>query len=211
MKKLRIIVPYRDRKEHLDQFLPHMKKALAKEQNFNILIVEQLDARPFNRAKLLNVGYDYSKSDYDYFCFHDVDMLPMLSDYSYCEDPTHLATIVEQFQWALPYQEYFGGVTIFNKESFEKVNGYSNDYHGWGAEDDDIYRRCIGKGIFPRRKQCSFKSLHHERIINESQYQKNVEKLNNFDINNLDGLSSLKYEIKQELIEDYYTIIKVEI
>jgi beta-1,4-galactosyltransferase 2 len=69
-------------------------------------------------------------------------MLPMTSDYSYVSVPTHLAAEAEQFGFKLPYQGYFGGVTLFDKHSFIKVNGYSNDYWGWGAEDDDVMFRC---------------------------------------------------------------------
>ncbi len=29
----------------------------------------------------------------------------------------------------------------FTQEQFEKINGYSNEFYGWGGEDDDLYRR----------------------------------------------------------------------
>jgi hypothetical protein len=92
----------------------------------------------------LNVGFDLSK-DYDYFCFHDVDMIPTEADYSWVDEPTHMATECSQFGYQLPYGGYFGGVTLFNKQDFLDVNGYSNDYWGWGAEDDDMMLRCYSK------------------------------------------------------------------
>ena len=35
----------------------------------------------------------------------------------------------------------FGAATLVPKDMFESVNGYSNMYYGWGAEDDDFLRR----------------------------------------------------------------------
>ncbi len=75
-KVLGIVVPYRDRESHLVRFLPHMQQFL-KEIKHKIVIVEQHDDKPFNRAKLMNIGYDHLKNECDYFCFHDVDLLPI--------------------------------------------------------------------------------------------------------------------------------------
>ena len=142
MTKLAIIVPYRDREEHLAQFVPHMEKFLSdKKIDFKIFVVEQGNDRPFNRGWLINVGYDISaQQGYDYFCFHDVDMLPEdeTCDYSWVDKPTHLAARLSKFHYRLVYPEYFSGVTLFNKEHFEWINGYSNKYWGWGFEDDEL-------------------------------------------------------------------------
>jgi glycosyltransferase involved in cell wall biosynthesis len=209
MKKLSIVVPYRNREQHLAQFVPFMEeylKGLPKDENefeTQILIVEQEDDKPFNRGKLLNVGFNESK-DCDYFCFHDVDMLPVNSDYSSIEAPTHMATEAEQFGWKLPYEGYFGGVTMFDKESFEKINGYANEYWGWGAEDDDILTRCSIMGIGTFRKPGRYRSLSHERLIETPLYEKNLDKLNLFRMKSSperilkDGLSTLVYEITSE-------------
>ena len=119
MSKLAIIVPYRDREEHLARFVPHMEKFLSdKKIDFKIFVVEQGTDRPFNRGWLINIGYDISSQQgFDYFCFHDVDMLPedKSCDYSWVEKPTHLATRLSKFNYRLVYPEYFSGVTLFNK------------------------------------------------------------------------------------------------
>jgi hypothetical protein len=216
MKKLCIVVPYRDREQHLAQFVPHMNNTLKKEGlDFEIFIVEQENGKPFNRAKLLNVGFDHAKDLFDYFVFHDVDMLPVESDYSYCPNPTHLASRAEQFGWKLPYSGYFGGVTLFDKESFLKINGYANEYWGWGAEDDDVFARCVFKGIKVSRKDCSFRSLHHERIIQPNEYHKNVEKLNTFQRNMeegiKEGLNTLHYEVIEQIAHPTHKILRVSI
>ena len=150
--KLAIIVPYRDREEHLARFVPHMTEFLNdKNINYKIFVIEQNDDRPFNRGWLLNVGYDIAnKQDFNYFCFHDVDMLPEDNscDYSWVDKPTHLASKLSKFDYRLIYEEYIGGVTLINKEHFEWVNGFSNKYWGWGFEDDDLLYR-LRKGAVP--------------------------------------------------------------
>jgi hypothetical protein len=198
-EKLCIVVPYRDRESHLEQFLPHMRETLNNQkQDWDILIVEQSPEKLFNRAKLLNVGFAYTEGVYDYYCFHDVDMLPVESDYDYCSNPTHLASRAEQFNWSLPYEGYFGGVTIFDRESFEKINGYANEYWGWGAEDDDVFMRCQKANLKLSRKNCSFRSLSHERNIDPKAYQENVKKLQNFTNSKEDGLSNLEWDLLSE-------------
>ncbi len=205
MEKLSIIVPYRDRESHLAEFVPFMEGTKFLENlEFDILIVEQKDGKPFNRGKLLNIGAKESKSS-DYYCFHDVDMLPINSDYSFVSNPTHLASEVEQFGFELPYPGYFGGVTIFSKSDFIRANGYSNDYWGWGAEDDDIMHRCVIKGLKPSRKNGRYRSLNHTRSIKEDLYNKNLKKYLDFknsqsyekmeQIIDGDGLNTLDYEI----------------
>jgi beta-1,4-galactosyltransferase 1 len=149
--KLGIIVPYRDRYAQLYNFKSEITKHLKKKGiDFEIIIVEQDDSKMFNRGKLLNIGFVYAKKmGCDYVIFHDVDMLPCDVDYSYSDFPIHLATnfnLIEEFKRII-FDEYFGGVTLFPNELFEKINGYSNTYWGWGFEDDDLLFRCVLNGI----------------------------------------------------------------
>lgn len=220
--KLSIIVPYRNRKEHLDKFLPAIESCRFLDGiDYEIVIVEQEEGKPFNRGKILNIGAVYSKNS-AYYCFHDVDMLPISSDYSYVSVPTHLASEAEQFGFKLPYNGYFGGVTLFDKYSFTRINGYSNDYWGWGAEDDDVMFRCIVKGIRPARKIGRYLSLSHERVITQDLYNENLRKF--FDFRNSpsiefinqkideDGLNTLSYEIIEEKkLSNKAILIKVSI
>jgi len=71
-------------------------------------------------------------------------MIPVDVDYSYSDIPLHLATEFELENDKLKnlsFDDYFGGVTMFSKTAFEKINGYSNLYWGWGFEDDDLLFR----------------------------------------------------------------------
>tara|TARA_B100000902_G_scaffold116890_1_gene117623 strand:- start:29357 stop:30823 length:1467 start_codon:yes stop_codon:yes gene_type:complete len=147
---LAIIVPYRDRRKDLDIFVPHMDEFLSdKNIDYTIFVIEQEDDRPFNRGKLLNIGFDLIKDDFDYFCFHDVDMLPINDDcdYSYDDVPIHLASELESYNYKLPYEQFFGGVVLFTKEDFIEVNGYSNEYWGYGVEDLDMMYRIEKAGL----------------------------------------------------------------
>jgi hypothetical protein len=139
-KKLGIIVPYRNRFEHLQEFKQSMVKYLDDNgyTNYVIIIVNQDDAKLFNRGMLLNIGFtEARKLKCDYVVFHDIDMLPIDVDYSYSDTPIHLATD------DIPFESYFGGITLFPSELFEKINGFSNLYWGWGFEDDDLRYRCV--------------------------------------------------------------------
>jgi len=222
IEKLAIIVPYRDREDHLKKFIPSIESCDFLEGiDYEILIVEQEEGKPFNRGKLLNVGAIQSHTA-SYYCFHDVDMLPLISDYSYVSNPTHLAGEAEQFGFKLPYQGYFGGVTLFDKHSFIKVNGYSNDYWGWGAEDDDVMFRCVAKEVKASRKNGRYRSLSHERNITQDLYNENLRKFfgfkNGLNLDTInqkidsDGLTTLEYEVLEEKkISTKATLVKVRI
>jgi hypothetical protein len=147
-KKLGIIVPYRNRFDQLQEFKREIKKYLSKKKiPFEIYVIQQDDAKLFNRGVLLNIGYTYAKKDNcDYVVFHDVDMIPFRVDYSYNEIPIHLATRFKNVDRFM-FDEYFGGVTLFPMDIFEKINGYSNKYWGWGYEDNDLLYRCIKNGV----------------------------------------------------------------
>ncbi len=153
MKKLGVIVPYRNRYEHLEQFKKSIIEYLDSNsyENYVIIIVEQDNARLFNRGMLLNIGFvEAKKLNCDYVVFHDVDMLPEYVNYSYSDKPIHLATnflLEENEKNREVFDEYFGGVTLFPVDVFEEIDGYSNKYWGWGYEDTDLLYRCKEKFI----------------------------------------------------------------
>jgi hypothetical protein len=128
LEKLAIIIPYRNRYTHLTKFIEHITEYFSdKDINYKIIIIEQDDAKLFNRGMLLNIGYYYAKKTRcDYMVFHDIDMLPVDVDYSYSEYPLHLATNVIPDENELKretFESYFGGVTMFPTEDFQKING----------------------------------------------------------------------------------------
>lgn len=203
--RLGIIIPYRDRLEHLQTTTPILSRI------GEVFVIEQHDNKPFNRAKLLNIGYLKCKDAFDYFAAHDVDMIPERMDYYlYPYNPCHIATMTEQFGYMMPYPDYFGGVTLFPNHKFEQVNGYSNEYWSYGGEDDEIKRRFTEKKIPIESRQCRFSSLPHERIIDRELRMKNVARLR-APVDWEDGLSSCKYHIVTIEKSEYYTLLKVQL
>ena len=146
--KIGIIVPYRNRFEHLEQFKQHIFAYLTTNgyDNYELIIIEQDNAKLFNRGMLLNIGFKQAKKlKCDYVVFHDIDMLPIDVDYSYSDIPLHLSTnfeLEDGEKERVIFDSYFGGVTMFPMDAFEKIDGYSNKYWGWGYEDDDLLLRC---------------------------------------------------------------------
>lgn len=149
--KLGVCVPYRNREEHLHQFIPQVGKHL-KEQgiDFQMYFCHQVDDKLFNRGATKNIAAKHAfEEGCDYIVWHDIDMIPEKgADYSFPEKgPTHIATRISQMDYELKYHEYFGGAVLFSKEQVEKTNGYSNDYWDWGMEDDDLFWRCHLEGL----------------------------------------------------------------
>jgi hypothetical protein len=208
-KTLAIIVPYRDRADHLRQFLPHMityfqRDKLDRYVKYSIHIVEQLGNRPFNVGKLRNCGFSIAQTEADYFCFHDLDYLPVWADYSYCDKPARL--IWHGLVLREDYDKFFSAVVMFNKDDFLKVNGYSNDYWGWGPEGRDLAKRCQIAGLGFEKRDGTFISLPHkhrgfkadktwteEAVETHKLFQ---EKMKDFHHNYLnDGLNTLEFEL----------------
>jgi hypothetical protein len=147
MHRLGVIVPFRNRHDHLHQFINCISEYLIKNNfEYEIIVVHQDNGKLFNRGMLLNIGFKEAKNrKCDYVVFHDVDMLPIDVDYSYSNKPLHLATNFEiepGEKERTIFDTYFGGVTMFPTKLFEKINGFSNKYWGWGYEDDDLLLRC---------------------------------------------------------------------
>ena len=59
MAKLGIVVPYRDREEHLSRFIPSIKKHLKdiNIDDYEIFVVNQDNDLHFNRGWLCNIGF----------------------------------------------------------------------------------------------------------------------------------------------------------
>nr|XP_054929738.1 uncharacterized protein LOC126537167 isoform X4 [Dermacentor andersoni] len=177
--RVAVIVPYRDRLRNLRVFLHHMHQFLRKQElDYGIYIIEQSGDGDFNRAKLLNVGYEVSKTMHDYNCFifHDVDLIPEndRSIYACQENPYHISRCLDIYEYKPSYPTIFGGVSALRQEHMEKVNGFSNVFWGWGGEDDDMSVRVRYSGYKLVHANCSigrYIAMKHEnQKQSESRY-----------------------------------------
>lgn len=114
-------------------------------KTFHIFIIEQSnDNRRFNRGKLLNIGFDLAKKQSaSTYVFHDVDLIPSLDLLQYYEtepvaSPVHIARVWNRYS---DNRNYFGGIVAFSKHQFESINGFPNNFWGWGGEDDELIKR----------------------------------------------------------------------
>lgn len=227
--KLLVIVPYRDRAAHLPEFLPYIKTTLhAQEIPHEIAVVEQSAGKLFNRGLLCNVGFVALGHSADYVCLHDVDMIGEDFDYSYTEHAAHISARERRRNYEEWYPEYLGGVTLFSAAAFTAVNGFSNEYYGWGCEDDDLCARCRSFDIPIIRRQGRYATLDHQTMPHEERpqrspnYNNNLQRLETFrrlpsparkKIARRDGLTTIAKHMKTSNVEvnEIYTRVFVEV
>jgi len=215
---LAVIIPVRDREEHLT-VLSSVLTSLFNEVliPYKLIAVEQADNRAFNRGKLLNIGFDIVKDEFDYFCFHDVDTIPaeLCIDYSYPTNGVrHLAINVQKYHWKLKGMKFAGCVICITRQDFIRTNGYSNDFWGWGGEDDEFRRRTELAGIpWNQPSYAYFFSLTHgHQPRDKTFYDHNIQQLNNTHAQwKLSGLNNLEYKLLEKIQTDMYTKYMVEL
>lgn len=194
---MHIIVPYRDRPEHLEVFTDHMAAYLP---GIPISVIEQADSKPFNRAKLLNIGV--LECIDTHYVMHDVDLLPVKVDYTPTDGVTQLAgSHIQQ-------SGYLGGVTMWDSKTLSLVDGYNNEYFH-RAEDNEVMFQLFAHKIDWVERIGEFRPQYHPRTSPEfipwlwqkAQLPRKKE----------DGLSNCKYELVSRDQKYNHTLIKVRL
>jgi hypothetical protein len=168
--RLSIVIPYRDRLQHLVRFVPTIAAYIARQTidiPWQLTIVEQVPGKPFNPGLMRNIGFLATEDEADYFCFHDVDYLPVSADYQYPWTPARLCrygAAAVPIDPARPDEvvasdHFFGGAVMFNKADFRRVNGYSNDYWGGSFADADLRLRCVVEGLTIEHRDGTYEPL----------------------------------------------------
>lgn len=232
IKRIGIIVPYRDRLEHLQRFIPHLISYFHRDPTASrflpiIVISEQSPGAPFNRGAVLNAGFLAVERIVDFVCFHDVDFLPIDADYSPVERPTRViwhgmsvrpVRVADQSRIVKAPRVGLGAVTVCGNADFRAANGFSNRYFGWGFEDIDLMERFRLCGIEIGQKDGRFEALDHDHagfaddgrpnaawIANEARFQAAKAAYEREGMKH-DGLTSFPYRLALETCETAHGI-----
>jgi hypothetical protein len=177
--KYSIIIPYRDREEHLSILLPRLQEVFEGTE-YEIIVSEQDNDDNFQISCVQNVGYE--KSTGDIVIFHQVDYVPA-DDVSYEVDdvpilPARIGIFLDKDnqspreytdipagyrKWSNEIDDrFYGGVICMKRNHFESINGFNPKYRGWGNEDEDLRERFVWANIpVKRNKTGTFYCLYH--------------------------------------------------
>lgn len=99
-----------------------------------------------------------------------------------------------------------GGALSIRSDQFSMLNGFSNQFYGWGGEDDEFHRRLVDHDLLPLRLpavDARYISLRHNK-----QYLKSSIDLNSIKPEH-DGLKTLNYTVESIQLIRQYTLINV--
>lgn len=221
---LSIFCSYRNRPEMFNDFIEHYKSNFP---DAFIFMCEQDDKKPFKRGQLMNVGFkEVLKAGIDLsnIMFIDVDIrMKYKIDFEGILNEHKDSIVIPYNDLQLYFLDaggsyvsenkpsYFlnapdGGVTLFSKTTFQKCNGFSNVYCGWGKEDSDFVRR--NKVV---RISNSMLHLRHNRNKEwtSPEFKKNTV---NFDIKTnflLDGFKQTTADATMSELQKNIYLIKI--
>ena len=113
-----------------------LKGFIANIKDVEIIVVEQLGNKKFNRGKLLNIGFKESNKP-DFIITHDVDLIPS----NKLIKEKYTLTNFDALRIYSAHEKSLGGIVKLSKNSFIKANGFPNNIWGWGIEDRALYYR----------------------------------------------------------------------
>jgi hypothetical protein len=188
-----------------------------------VVVVEQTQAGVFNKGLLFNAGFDFAverstvlnehtatsndnvTARVDYLVLHDVDQIPKPDQsaeiYYYVAQPAKLILQTTRQESAEAEElsrkldaENVGGALMLTPNLFRRINGYSNNFGGWGGEDHNMALR-IKKHLGNYKVyKGNFRELYHDRVwgldVND-QMKSNARQRDDFD----SGLSNLNYTL----------------
>ncbi|KAH0508636.1 Beta-1,4-galactosyltransferase 4 [Microtus ochrogaster] len=154
LQRVAILIPHRNREKHLIYLLEHLHPFLQRQQlDYGIYIIHQEtwscsfghNKRVYKKDDIVDIkGIETVRKRMPLKCYHGKTGRV----YNMTRDAVGITAsrqvkgkILAERINVLRYNKYFGGVTALSREQFFKVNGFSNNYWGWGGEDDDLRLR----------------------------------------------------------------------
>ena len=164
-RRLAVLIPFRGTVSS-ESFAPlcanlpnHLQQQGA---DVHLLAVNQIDEHPFNRAALANAAFSVlaaggrraglRAADHQPFtclAIHDVDRYPNLANRSCAPFTRSYYSCDTASPVVLHPESYTGGVLLLRPALFRAVNGFSNDFWGWGHEDNELFLRLRACGRRP--------------------------------------------------------------
>jgi len=136
-----LIAPYRDRPKHFELFLENYL-SLLHDKEVKIIIIEQANNKPFNKGLLLNsgiktIGEKLVINDEDIIILNDIDCLikPHKIDYLLESPNDNVRHIYGYNRIFYNCFDCLGGIVSMKFKTFKLINGFPNNFWGWGGED----------------------------------------------------------------------------
>lgn len=155
------------------------------------LVVEQADVRLFNLGWCINVGFRIAedlrtRDDQWRFVFQPVDCLPLYEPralqgtpdqvdvdvppaawegaFTGYECPANTAVFLQPKWWSNGWTQFatYYKALVFDPAAYRAINGHSNQYNGWGREDDDLMLRLSRTSVQIERRAVIFDEFPHQ-------------------------------------------------
>ncbi|CAN8017660.1 unnamed protein product [Ixodes persulcatus] len=200
--RVAILIPYRDREDHLRVFLYNMHQMLPRQQiDYGIFVIEEVGVTAKIFMSFPSVKRRVLVS-MDLKVHHDsLDIVIWSSCFCYTLCPCRL-----------PYVGIFGGVSALNKKHMKLVNGFSNQYWGWGGEDDDMSYRLQHHRLKISRYPANiarYTMLRHAKDTPSPERYKLLFKGKTR--YKTDGINSVDYERKDLVLKKLYTWVLADL
>lgn len=184
-KELLIVTPYRNREEHLAEFLKNSPRYFDEQGiDYDILLCELDQVGDWNAGLCVNSLIDFINCgrSYNWLYIHHVDVWPSEGNWCFPENNTIVHNLGDY------------GSCLLKLEDFLKVNGCCNSFWGWGGEDNELFDKLRQSGCrvisaekeWPVKYNTAFQN--HERKFNGNNYGGGINNLFNYNINNRDNI-----------------------
>lgn len=166
-KDMLVVVPYRDRDEHLAAYMANVP-SYFKDISCDFLLCELDPGCEWNAGLTCNSLINFMiHRQYKHIYISHVDVYPLTG-------------------WQWPNEGEFitdlgdVGSCLLRTEDFLKVGGYGNNFWGWGGEDDNLYMKLWSKGLTRIKSSSTYHTefQDHPRPFNGTNYANNLREIN---------------------------------